>query len=362
MLGILKHIDKKVFEAYLVCPSGYLSAEAKQVSGVEVINFSSRSKFDIFAIFKLRHILNLVRSSRDPFGPMIIHSHGPRAILFAGYAKPIGVKSVYTEHRWDESYHLRNPINDWLQRAILRKQNLKTNLIIAVSSSVKKFLSETDIVHKEKIKVIPNAVEITGHPLRSSGYAGQAKGGSRGAADPKAPIIGTIGNLNYQKGHSYLIEAMEEIVKHFPLATLEIIGEGEERPILEDKIKKLGLTHHVTLSGQKFSPKQYLKHWSAFVLPSVAETFGIVVLEAMEAGIPVIATKVGGIPDIITSGKNGILVESKNAKELADSVIKTLSNLPLLASLKREGLKRVKDFSWDKVIKQIETSYIELFK
>jgi glycosyltransferase involved in cell wall biosynthesis len=99
-----------------------------------------------------------------------------------------------------------------------------------------------------------------------------------------------------------------------------------------------------------------------FALPSIAETFGIVILEAMQAGVPVVASKVGGILDIITNKKNGLLTQPKNSKELAGSIIEILGNSALSSKLSREGKIRVKDFDWAKIIKQINRAYLELFE
>ena len=112
--------------------------------------------------------------------------------------------------------------------------------------------------------------------------------------------------------------------------------------------------------GKKKSIGKYLESWNLFVLPSVAETFGIVILEAMNFGLPIVATRAGGITDIITNEKNGILVSPGNSNELAAAIIKILSKPVLAAKLKRGGLDRVKDYDWSSVIKMIEKQYISL--
>ena len=352
ILGILSNIDQNLFEPFLVCPPGYLSAEGKLISGVKVFNFNPKSKFDLFAILKLRSVFHQIKSSHDPFGPMIVHSHGSRGGLMARAANLFGVKTVYTEHRFDQNFHLKNPINELIQKKILKKQNLRTDLLIAVSYSVKKYLVESRMAVEKKIAVIPNAIDLDEFRYKDLK--------ENKAVGTRAPIIGTIGNLNYQKGQIYLIEAMKEIRKECPLATLEIIGEGEERKILEAEIKRLGLKHAVTLLGRKSEVEKYMKHWSVFVLPSIAETFGIVILEAMHAGVPIVASSVGGVKDIITHNKNGILVPAKDKNALADAIIDVLKRPALSAKLNREGRDRVADFSWRNIIKQIEERYIEL--
>jgi len=349
VLGLIKNIDKEKYDVYVLCPSGFLSAQAKFLN-IPVFNIAMRSKFDLISIYKIKQAINGIRAKYDPFGPTIVHTHGPRAGLLGRLAAPVGVKKVHTEHIFDSSYHLKNPLNELIQRRILREQNSKSDLIIAVSSSVKKFLIKEKMAKPNKVVVIPNGIEISDIKYKKTSVK----------ADTKAPVIGTIGNLNFQKGHSYLIEAMAEVIKKYPLATLEIIGEGEEGKILEDQIKKLGLERHISLLGYKTEIGKYLQHWSVYASSSISETFGIAVLEAMSEGVPVVATKVGGIVDIITNDKNGLLVASKNSHLLADRVIEILNRPALAAKLKREGRERAKDFAWSKVIKLLENSFTSI--
>lgn len=351
VLGLIQNIDKELFDVYIICPGGYLSAEAKQVNDVNVFNVAMRGKFDLASFWEIKKIINNIRVGNNPFGPLIVHTHGPRAGLMGRLAAPVHAKKVHTEHIFDIDYHLKNPLNEWLQRKFLQVQNYRSDLIIAVSNSVKKFLTQSKMAPEKKIVVIPNGIEIRKPKteLRTP------------SSELRTPVIGTIGNLNFQKGQIYLIEAMPKVLKKYPLATLEIIGEGEERTVLETEIKKLGIEKHVTLFGHKNIIERYMQYWNLFVLPSISETFGIAVLEAMNYGLPVVATKVGGVPDIITHRKNGILVEPKNSEALAGAILDVLDHPAIAAKLKREGMQRVQDFDWKVITRKIETEFKKLF-
>lgn len=349
VLGLLKSIDQKKFEPFLICPEGQLSNRASQIGGVVIYHVPFKSKFDLISVFELRNFLSKIKSSHDPFGPMVVHSHGPRAGLFASICAPRGAYRIYTEHRWDSDFHLKNSLNEFWQKYMLKRSLRKANRVIAVSSSVHNFLVKNKLAAKEQIVIIPNAIGLRTWDL--------GLGTKKIKAANRAPVIGTIGNLNPQKGQTYLIEAMSEIVKKFPLATLEIIGEGELRESLKSKVKSLKLERHVTLLGRKEDVSRYLKRWDVFVLPSIAETFGISILEAMNAGVPVIATRVGGIVDVIENKQNGLLVPKEDPSTLAKSIAEILDHPVLAAKLKRGGLERVKDFDWGKVIKEIEEVY-----
>lgn len=352
VLDLIKNIDKEKFDVYVICPGGYLSAEAKQLKSVTVYNVDMRSKFDLIALWEIKRIINKIRAEKDPFGPLIVHTHGARGGLLGRLASPSAAKKVHTEHSFNSAFHLENPINEWVQKKIIQRQNHHSDLIIAVSGSVHDFLVKGKMAPSKQIVVIPNGID-----LKKTDNSRQIT-----VRDHKAPVIGTVGNLNFQKGQIYLIQALPLVLKKFPLATLEIVGEGAERSVLEAEIKRLNIERHVTLFGHRNSLEKYYKDWSVFVLPSISETFGIVVLEAMKNGLPVVATRVGGIPDIITQNKSGLLVEPRNEKALAQAILKILESPALAAKLKREGLSRVKDFDWKEIIKKIERELLALFE
>jgi glycosyltransferase involved in cell wall biosynthesis len=290
---------------------------------------------------------------------MIVHSHGPRGGLLARKALPAGAISVYTEHIWGPGYHLEDKVHEWAQKKTLRALKNKTNLIIAVSKAVKKYLIDEKLAPEERVVVIPNGISIKSKiqnpnvKLRSKNYNNQ--------------IIGTVGSLNKMKGQIYLVEAMGEVVKSYPHAMLEIVGEGEERENLKSQISNPRLTggqvkleRHVTLLGKRTDVEKIMSRWTIFVLPSIAETFGITILEAYAAGIPVIASNISGVSDLVTNKKTGILVEPEDSTAIASSIIKLLDHQAEAAKLTRGGKEKVKEYEWRKVICEIEQAYINL--
>ena len=354
VFNLLKNLDKDKFACFLICPTGDLSAQAKELAGVEVYNVEMKSKHDLKAFFVIREILHKIQANGYPFSPMLAHFHGARAGFLGRLIMPRHIINVYTEHSLDENYHLSNRFNEWIQKKTLARLNDRTDLVIAVSSSVSEYLIKKKLAPKNRTIVIPNGVDLS----QLGGSAPKHKI----IAEERAPIIGVVGSLNRQKSIHYLIDAMPMILKHFPLCTLEIIGDGPERENLKLRVKSRNLIRHVSFLGQKKDIYQYLKHWTVFALPSISETFGIVILEAMKMGIPVVASRVGGIKDIITDGKDGLLVKVRDPKALADAIIKILNNPVLAAKLKKNGLERVEDFDWKKIIKKIETAYSDLAK
>lgn len=352
VLNLLKKLDKDKFECYLICPAGDLSSKVKDIKGVEVANIDMISKTDLVSIYETKKEFERIQSTGFPFGPMIIHSHGPRAGFFTYLVGPRAAIKIYTEHSYNELYHIQGRINGWLQKKLLKSIYKKNKAIVAVSTSVKNFLIKLQSVKASKVLVIPNGIDLE-EIEKSSKKIKEIN---------KAPVIGTVGNLYKLKGQKYLIQAMKGVVERFPFATLEIIGEGPERADLDTLIEESKLERHVTLLGQKSNIYEYMKHWDLFVLPSLSETFGITILEAYAAGVPVVATKTGGITDIVEHKKSGLLVESKNPKALSDAIIEILDHPAEASKLKHGGLERVKHFDWNKVIKEIEDLYLSLVK
>ncbi len=137
--------------------------------------------------------------------------------------------------------------------------------------------------------------------------------------DDKGPIIGTIAELHPIKGLSYAIDAIKILKEKYPNIFYAICGEGEERESLESKIKSLKLEDNVILKGNVYEAKKYLKAFDMFLLPSVSEALSYALLEAGFAELPVVATNVGGIPEIII-GSDVSLVEPRNALKMAQNI------------------------------------------
>jgi len=174
------------------------------------------------------------------------------------------------------------------------------------------------------------------------------------------PILLTVCRLVERKGIRYLIDALPSIRKEFPKVQLVIIGDGPEKEPLRQLSERMG--ENVVFCG--IVPDQELPYFYAmadvFILPAIidskgdTEGLGVVMLEAMASGVPVIASRVGGIPEALNYGKAGILIEQKNPKQIIETVISLLNNDKLRTSLIKKGREWViSTFSWDILAKQI---------
>lgn len=139
-------------------------------------------------------------------------------------------------------------------------------------------------------------------------------------------VIGTIARLSEEKGLIHLITALQILSRQNAAMKAVVIGEGPQRHSLEAMVKDAGLSGKILFAGYRDYAYNYLPHFSVFVLPSLTEGLPITILEAMQAKIPIVASRVGGIPAVLENGKTGILVEPGNPNALADAIIRVWSD------------------------------------
>jgi len=157
-------------------------------------------------------------------------------------------------------------------------------------------------------------------------------------------IIGTAGRLVELKGIEYLISAVATLRREFPALRVEIAGSGPQREKLEEAVAHAGLGEQVEFLGWIDDLASLLPRWDVFVMPSLEEGFPIAALDAMAAGLPVVATSVGGVPELIEDGKTGWLVPPRDAEALASRLRLLLCNTELRLHMGAAGYARVRDY------------------
>jgi glycosyltransferase involved in cell wall biosynthesis len=172
--------------------------------------------------------------------------------------------------------------------------------------------------------------------------------------------VGTAARLVPLKGIIYLIEAIARLRAEFPVR-LEIAGEGPERPALEEEVARLALDEAVEFLGWRSDLEKLFSVWDVFALPSLEEGFGITALEAMAAGLPVVATDVGGLPEVVQHGITGWLVAPRRPGELAERLRDLLTNPVMRHEMGIAGRKRAElNFSADLMVRGIKDIYDRL--
>jgi glycosyltransferase involved in cell wall biosynthesis len=162
--------------------------------------------------------------------------------------------------------------------------------------------------------------------------------------------IGTIAELHPIKRLNRAIDAVSALIKEFPTVRFIIIHDGELRAQLEQQVKDLGLQEHVFFTGIIEEAARFLPAFDLFVLPSKSEAFPYVLIEAGHAQLPVVATEVGGIPDIIENGTNGILVPPENTPALTEALRTLIRDEELRSRLARAHYEKTQTFTLEKMI------------
>ncbi|MDI6591320.1 MAG: glycosyltransferase family 4 protein [Patescibacteria group bacterium] len=231
----------------------------------------------------------------------------------------------------------------------------RASFCIVASSAIKNYFEKIGV---KNIEIIPNGINLE----RFKNINPQKSREELGLKDEF--VIMTIARLEKVKGIEYLIKAFNIVKSQIVNCKLLIIGEGSERKNLENLVEKLNLKNKVKFLGQIPNEKipEYLSVADCFVLPSLKEGFGIAILEAQAAGVPAVATKVGGIPDIIRDEETGILVEPKNSQVIAQAIIKIFSDPEFGQSLVQNAKANLEKYNWSKIAQRINAIYQKLLK
>ncbi len=195
--------------------------------------------------------------------------------------------------------------------------------VIAISEAVAQHLIKDFGVPSSRIALIPNGVDPRAYPLMDEDLKKIKK---HKLSLKNGPLIGIISRLSDVKGHQYLIEAMPRVVYQYIDASLLIVGEGKMDASLRALVKEKGLEDHIKFHPMVGKTAELLPLFDIFVMPSIQEGLGLAVMEAQAAGLPVIASNVGGLPSIVKHQQTGLLVPPRDSEALADAILWFLDN------------------------------------
>lgn len=189
-------------------------------------------------------------------------------------------------------------------------------------------------VRPDRIRVIYNAIDPSRFHDPDERYRAKLL---RYFRQPRTHVIGAAGRLSPEKGFSVLVSAAERVLREHPSAGFVLFGEGPERAALQQQINAAGLGQSFVLAGFRADLDRFLPHFDLLVLPSYTEGMPNVVLEAFGAGVPVVATAVGGTPEVIDDGANGYLVPPGDADKMAERIGAAVDNADALPEMGRRG-------------------------
>ena len=370
-------ISSKGFEVSVLAPHNYNLKFSENINGIQVFRFPyffplkyqkvaygpgildniknsylAKIQVPFFLLSELFFTMKIVK--RDKID--IIHSHWllPQGLIGALIKKLYKIYHVATVHGSDVNMVKKNELLKKVGSFIIRNSDK-----ITVNSTFTKNLI-LDIAtrrNEEKIEIIPMGInldrftQVSNINLKKKYTDGN--------------LLLFVGRLIDWKGAKYLVKAMKDVVIACPKTKLLIVGDGPEKSELEKMTSKLRLTNMVYFIGE-IKSTDVVKYYSAadvFIIPSIVvdghtEGLGVVTLEAMACGTPVIGSNVGGIPDVIKDGYNGFLVPERSSNELAIKIIELLSDKELQSNFKKNGLITVKEkFTWNIVSNKFENIF-----
>jgi glycosyltransferase involved in cell wall biosynthesis len=353
LLTLLSALDKDRFDGHLCIlverqHIALLQEYARRLekAGITVLFMTIRKYLNLSVVWRLRTYM-----LQEKFH--IIHTHLIHADLYGTLAaKLAGVKTIISSRHNDDRFRNSLPII-WFNRFLARWQ---TKLIV-ISDWIGKFLQEVEGIPTAKIVRIhygldPKEIEAKANPR----YVRQQFN-----IPESAPVIGTIGRCDDQKGQIYLLKAVRQIVESFPALRVLIIGDGVLRPELEQWTKEHGLADNMIFTGYRTDAIELLSGFDLFVFPSLWEGLGLVLLEAMALKKAIIASNVSAIPESVLDGKTGLLVPPKDVDALAGAIRKLLNALGLARTFGEAGYTHLQqEFPVKKMISTTEAVYLEV--
>lgn len=303
-------------------------ADMLRDKGINVVWLKMRLRYWPISLFKLYRLLRRMKIQ-------IVHTHlhpasiwGRIAAILAGV--PVIINTEHNLNLWRRGHH----------RFVERIVNRYTTKIIAVSEDIRLLRIRSEGMSPQRIITIPNAVDID----RFSRVNSRERVRKQLGIDASSLLIGTVARLEYQKRIDHFLEACHLIQKHFPNIRIVIVGDGTLRRELEAQAKRLNLLpEHVQFLGNRKDVPDLLSAMDIFVLSSEFEGMPIALLEAMAATKPVVATRVGGIPEVIKDGQNGLLVSYNDPPGLAKAILELIKNDDLRQSLAFQAFKTVNE-------------------
>lgn len=336
LLDLLSNYDKSKFEMAVLSlydKSHTIYEDQLEKIGIEVFHLGKKPGIDISMI---RKILRVFKA----YSPDVIHTHlyVVKYTLIPSIIKRIPVK-IHTVHNIAEKE--LNSIGIKVQHIAYKYFKYKP---VSISSSISKSIQKLYRL-KSDIPLINNGIDIDKYYIKKS--------------DPESKIINLIhvGRFSPQKNHNMLIDAFNLIVKERSDVRLTLVGDGELREVIEKKVQHLGISDYVDFLGVRKDIPNLLSNSDVFLMSSEWEGLPLTLLEAMASGLPIVATNVGGIPDVVEEEINAILVPNKDHKVFYQAIKTVTDDYNMRKSMGEKSYELSRGFD----IRLTEKKYEELY-
>ena len=351
---LLKYLNKEKFENILVCSQDFHEEDYKGlVETFEQIEMTRAiGSNDLKAIGKVRKLIK-------KYNPDIIYAHSSKAGAIARVAN-IGLKKhcVYNPHGW--AFNMQcSAQKKAIYTAIEKMAAPFCDKIICISDAERKSALDKKICRADKLQVIYNGVDIETY---ENGVHGVVKRTDLNIPED-AFVVGMVGRISPQKAPDVFIKMAKQVKDRIPNTHFIIVGNGNQENEIRKYANNNGFSDKLHITGWVNNPMSYIELFDIACLLSRWEGFGLALPEYMMAGKPIVASRVDAIPNIITNGENGLLVEMDDAVGASAAVLKIYSNNNLKSKLVSAGLKTVhKKFNVQRMTKETEKLFEEVTK
>ena len=345
VLGLVSRMDHARFDVSVVSLSPGSAARKLERAGFEVLVIDEHD--DAIATGALAAHLVDVR-------PDVIHNHMYRAELVGtraaialgevGHRRPYIVSTVHSSRvRSEEDREMLRVLTPAMDQLIAVSKMIEDKLVAEgrTTAPITRIYNGVDLSRYERVEACCTLPDEYG-------------------MEPGSQIVGVVARLEPEKGHPTLLEAWPPVLRAVPDAYLLIVGEGSRREALEAQTRDLRIAHRVVFTGRRDDVPSVTAALDVAVLPSYREAQGLSILEALALSRPVVASNVGGIPEMITDGVNGVLVPPHDPDALAAAIIRLLRDHPFADTLGRAGHDMVHDrFCIDLMVESVQAIYEE---
>ena len=360
--SLVGRLDRQRFRPHVVFLSDGPAVARVERTGVPVIVLGTGD--DDGAVAALARLI-------AELDPAIVHNHMYRAevvgtgaalrMVAMGRPRPFVVSTVHSSR-----------VRRATDRAVLARLTPEMDRLVAVSRSIERKI-EREGRRGAPVVLIPNGVDLDGYAAQPPDTSLADGVGLR----PGGPLVGIIARIEPEKGHPTLLDAWPLVLRDVPEARLLVVGEGSRREMLEDRARRLGLLGGAAIAGNGRRPSGSFEPRVVFtgrrddipaivaaldvaVLPSYREAQGVSLLEAMALERPIVASRVGGIPEFVDDGVTGLLVEPRDPAALAAAVVRVLRDRALAETLGRNAREVVRDrYCVDLMVQRVEDLYEE---
>jgi len=304
---------------------------------------SIRPIADARAMLEMRAVIRQV-------GPHIVHTHTSKA----GFLGRLAARRERVPHiiHTPHGHVFHGYFPPTITRGIILLERLAarwTDRIVTLTDAEAEQHLALGIGRREQFVTIPSGVDLdeiaSAVPVRLA---------------PHGPVIGTVGRLTSIKGHQHLIDAVPEILRRYPAAHVALVGDGELRQALTGRTRHLGVDGRVIFTGHRENVASLIAGMDVFVLPSLNEGMGRVLVMAMALGKPIVASRVGGVPELLGQGEAGLLVPPADPRALADAICTLLADPVRAKALLEAGRLRAPRYSAQGMVDSLARLYREL--